>query len=150
MTNKRCATASPPRTAGSAAGRRGFDPFYGAPAIILVLANKNEPNHVYDGSLMMGNMMLAAHALGLGSIWINRAKQEFDMPEYQTLLEELGIEGEWEGIAHLAVGYIDGKSRARRAENWQGVLGGITFLEKGLCPFSRRGGFAALCASAGR
>ena len=65
----------------------GFDPFYGAPAIILVLANKNEPNHVYDGSLMMGNMMLAAHALGLGSIWINRAKQEFDMPEYQTLLE---------------------------------------------------------------
>ena len=44
----------------------GFDPFYGAPAIILVLANKNEPNHVYDGSLMMGNMMLAAHALGLG------------------------------------------------------------------------------------
>ena len=80
----------------------GFDPFYGAPAIILVLANKNEPNHVYDGSLMMGNMMLAAHALGLGSIWINRAKQEFDMPEYQALLKELGIEGEWEGIAHLA------------------------------------------------
>ena len=83
--------------------------FYGAPAIILVLANKNEPNHVYDGSLMMGNMMLAAHALGLGSIWINRAKQEFDMPEYQALLKELGIEGEWEGIAHLAVGYIDGE-----------------------------------------
>ena len=77
----------------------GFDPFYGAPA----------PNHVYDGSLMMGNMMLAAHALGLGSIWINRAKQEFDMPEYQALLKELGIEGEWEGIAHLAVGYIDGE-----------------------------------------
>ena len=87
----------------------GFDPFYGAPALILVLANKNEPNHVYDGSLMMGNMMLAAHALGLGSIWINRAKQEFDMPEYQALLKELGIEGEWEGIAHLAVGYIDGE-----------------------------------------
>ena len=87
----------------------GFDPFYGAPAIILVLANKNEPNHVYDGSLMMGNMMLAAHALGLGSIWINRAKQEFDMPEYQALLKELCIEGEWEGIAHLAVGYIDGE-----------------------------------------
>jgi len=83
----------------------GFDPFYGAPAIILVLANKNEPNHVYDGSLMM----VAAHALGLGSIWINRAKQEFDMPEYQALLKELGIEGEWEGIAHLAVGYIDGE-----------------------------------------
>lgn len=90
---------------------------------------------------MMGNMMLAAHALGLGSIWINRAKQEFDMPEYQALLKELGIEGEWEGIAHLARRlYRRGSPRARRAENRQGVLGGITFLEKGLCPFSQERG----------
>ena len=89
--------------------KEGFDPFYGAPAVLVVLGRKDWFTHVYDGSLMMGNMMLAAHALGLGSIWINRAKQEFDMPEYQTLLEELGIEGEWEGIAHLAVGYIDGE-----------------------------------------
>ena len=50
----------------------GFDPFYGAPAILIVLAPKNWPNRVYDGSLMMGNMMLAAHSLGLGSIWIRR------------------------------------------------------------------------------
>ena len=97
----------------------GFDPFYGAPAIILVLANKNEPNHVYDGSLMMGNMMLAAHALGLGSIWINRAKQEFDMPEYQALLKELGIEGDYEGIGHCILGYADGpvpEAKPRKAD----------------------------------
>ena len=86
----------------------GFDPFYGAPAILVVLAEKAEVNRVYDGSLVMGNMMLAAHALGLGSIWIHRAKEEFERGEYQKLLADLGIEGEWEGIGHCAVGYIDG------------------------------------------
>lgn len=57
------------------------DPFYGAPAILIVLAEKDWRNRVYDGSLVMGNMMLAAHSLGLGSIWIHRAKEEFEMPE---------------------------------------------------------------------
>ncbi len=87
----------------------GFDPFYGAPAILLVLANKERSTCVYDGSLVMGNMMLAAHTLGLGSIWIHRAKEEFEMTEYKQLLKKLGIEGEWEGIAHCAVGYTDGE-----------------------------------------
>lgn len=86
----------------------GFDPFYGAPAILIVLADKNWANRVYDGSLVMGNMMLAAHSLGLGSIWIHRAKEEFEMPEYQQLLKDLGVEGEWEGIGHCAIGYIEG------------------------------------------
>ena len=85
------------------------DPFYGAPAILIVLAEKDWRNRVYDGSLVMGNMMLAAHSLGLGSIWIHRAKEEFEMPEYQQLLKKLGVEGEWEGIGHCAVGYIDGE-----------------------------------------
>ena len=53
-------------------------------------------------------MLLAAHSLGLGSIWIHRAKEEFEMDEYKKLMNELGIEGEWEGIGHCAVGYIDG------------------------------------------
>lgn len=88
--------------------KEGFDPFYGAPVILVVLADKNWANRVYDGSLVMGNMMLAAHSLGLGSIWIHRTKEEFDMPEYQRLLKELGVEGEWEGIGHCAIGYIDG------------------------------------------
>ena len=87
----------------------GFDPFYGAPVILLVLANKERSTCVYDGSLVMGNMMLAAHTLGLGSIWIHRAKEEFEMPEYKQLLKKLGIEGKWEGIAHCAVGYADGE-----------------------------------------
>lgn len=86
----------------------GFDPFYGAPVLFIVLADKNWANRVYDGSLVMGNMMLAAHSLGLGSIWVHRAKEEFEMPEYRQLLKDLGIEGEWEGIGHCAVGYIDG------------------------------------------
>ena len=87
----------------------GFDPFYGAPAILIVLAEKDWPTHVYDGSLVMGNMMLAAHALGLGSIWIHRAKEEFETAKYKELLTKLGISGEWEGIGHCAVGYIDGE-----------------------------------------
>lgn len=88
--------------------REDFDPFYGAPVLLLVLADRSNPNHVYDGSLVMGNLMLAAHSLGLGSIWINRARQEFDSDEGREILRELGIEGDWEGIAHCAVGYIHG------------------------------------------
>ena len=87
----------------------GFDPFYGAPVILVVLADRNCPTGIYDGSLVMGNMILAAHSLGLGSIWIHRAKEEFEMPEYRQLLKEFGVEGEWEGIGHCAIGYIDGK-----------------------------------------
>ena len=90
----------------------GFDPFYGAPAILIVLAPKSEANRVYDGSLVMGNLMLAAHALGLGSIWIHRAKEEFEQADGQQLLKELGIDGEWEGIGHCAIGYIDGEASA--------------------------------------
>ena len=86
----------------------GFDPFYGAPVILIVLANKSCPTGIYDGSLVMGNMMNAAYSLGLGSIWIHRAKEEFEQPEYQALLKSLGLDGEWEGIGHCAVGYMDG------------------------------------------
>lgn len=86
----------------------GFDPFYGAPAILIVLAQKDWVNRVYDGSLVMGNMMLAAHSLGLGSIWIHRAKEEFEQEEWKEFLKDIGVEGEWEGIGHCAVGYIDG------------------------------------------
>ena len=97
----------------------GFDPFYGAPGILIVLAPKNWPNRVYDGSLMMGNMMLAAHSLGLGSIWIHRAREEFETDAGRKLLADLGIEGEWEGVGHCAVGYTDGElppAAERRAD----------------------------------
>ena len=86
-------------------GREEIDPFYGAPAVLLVLADKKVPTAVYDGSLVMGNLMLAAHALGLGSCWIHRAKEEFESEEGKAILRELGIEGDWEGIGHCVVGY---------------------------------------------
>ena len=90
--------------------KEDFDPFYGAPAILIVLAQKDWVNRVYDGSLVMGNMMIAAHSLGLGSIWIHRAKEEFEQDEWKKLLKDIGVEGEWEGIGHCAVGYIDGEA----------------------------------------
>ncbi|MCI8865396.1 MAG: nitroreductase family protein [Lachnospiraceae bacterium] len=98
--------------------KEGFDPFYGAPVVLIVLADKNWANRVYDGSLVMGNMMLAAHSLGLGSIWIHRAKEEFEAEEWQQFLSDIGVEGEWEGIGHCAVGYIDGAApeAAKRKE----------------------------------
>lgn len=100
-------------------GAAGKDPFYGAPAVLVVLARRDEPNHVYDGSLMMGNMMLAAHALGLGSCWINRARQEFDSEEGKAILAQLGIEGDWEGIGHCIVGHpaCDNPQPAPRRED---------------------------------
>ncbi|WP_372519500.1 nitroreductase family protein [Candidatus Ruminimicrobiellum ovillum] len=98
---------------------KGFDPFYGAPVILIVLAEKDWRNRVYDGSLVIGNMMLAAHSLGLGSIWIHRAKEEFETEEYKKLLKDIGIQGEWEGIGHCAIGYVDGDipKPAPRKEN---------------------------------
>ncbi len=97
----------------------GFDPFFGAPAMLIVLGKKDWPTHVADGSLVMGNLMLAAHELGLGSCWINRAKEEFDTQWGKDLLKSLGIEGEYEGIGHCALGYIDGEvpEAAPRKEN---------------------------------
>ncbi|MCI1639930.1 MAG: nitroreductase [Bacteroidales bacterium] len=84
---------------------RGKDPFYGAPVVLVVLADRSWPTHVYDGSLVMGNLMNAAHSLGLGSCWIHRAKDEFDSPEGKELLKEWGIEGDYEGIGHCILGY---------------------------------------------
>lgn len=83
----------------------GFDPFYGAPELLIVLANKEMPTYLYDGSLVMGNLMNAAAALGVDSCWIHRAKEEFEMPEGKEILKNLGIEGDYEGIGHLVLGY---------------------------------------------
>ena len=82
-----------------------MDPFYGAPEVLVVLADKAMPTHVYDGSLVLGNMMNAAADLGVASCWIHRAKEEFESEEGKAILKELGIEGDWEGIGHLILGY---------------------------------------------
>lgn len=83
----------------------GFDPFYGAPVILIVLAKKDVWTHVYDGSLVMGNLMNAAESLGIASIWIHRAKEEFESDFGKGILAKLGISEEYEGIGHCALGY---------------------------------------------
>ena len=95
-----------------------FDPFYGAPVILIVIADKSVPTYIYDGSLVMGNLMNAAESLGLGSIWIHRAKEEFESDIGKKILKELGIEGDFEGIGHVAIGYRDGEpSKAAERKN---------------------------------
>ena len=76
--------------------------------ILIVLAKKDVATHIYDGSLVMGNLMLAAHTLGIGSCWIHRAKQEFESEEGREILRSLGIDDDWEGIGHCILGYPDG------------------------------------------
>lgn len=80
------------------------DPFYGAPVVLVVLAPKDVSTYLYDGTLVLGNMMLAAHSLGLGSCWIHRARETFEDPEGQALLKRLGITGAYEGIGNCVLG----------------------------------------------
>lgn len=96
------------------------DPFYGAPVVLVVLADRKVPTYLYDGSLVMGNLMLAAHTLGLGSCWIHRAKEEFDSSEGKAILRELGITGDYEGIGHCILGYpaADPKAAAPRKKSY--------------------------------
>ena len=95
------------------------DPFYGAPAVLPVIADKSVPTHVYDGALVMGNMMLAAHALGIGSCWIHRAKEVFEDEEGKKILADLGVTGDYEGIGNLIIGYpeVEPGPAAPRKEN---------------------------------
>ncbi len=93
--------------------------FYGAKMVIVVLADRTSSNRQYDGALVMGNMMLAASALGYGSCWINRARESFETEEGKQLLNELGVEGDYEGVGNLILGRIDGEipQAAARKEN---------------------------------
>ena len=99
--------------------KEGLDPFYGAPVVLIVIANRASPNYIYDGSVTMENMALAAHALGLGSCWVHRARQEFESEFGKSILKRLGIEGDYEGIGHLILGYpaVDLPKPAKRKEN---------------------------------
>ena len=73
--------------------------------MVIVLADKTVGTYLYDGSLVMGNLMNAAHALGVSSCWIHRAKEEFESEEGKALLKKWGIEGDYEGIGHCILGY---------------------------------------------
>lgn len=100
------------RMNAAVAGMDG-DPFYGAPVVLVVLSNKSVcPTYLHDGSLVMGNLMLAAHAMGVSSCWIHRAQEEFASDEGKAILRDLGIEGDYVGIGHCILGYADGPEPA--------------------------------------
>lgn len=89
-------------------GKPGTDPFYGAPTVVVVLADGEQANWLQDGSLVMGNLMTAAWSMGIGSCWINRAMEFFDMPEGKALLRKWGLPETLRGVGNCILGYIDG------------------------------------------
>ena len=100
------------------------DPFYGAPTVLIVLADAKSPYVVEDGSLVLGNLMNAAKAIGLGSCWINRANEVFASDEGKALLKKWGIEGEWIGVGNCILGYPaeDPAMKPRKENNVYYVL----------------------------
>ena len=98
----------------SVMGNPDMDPFYGAPTIIVVLADKTVSTCVEDGSLVMGNLMNAAYSVGVDSCWIHRAREEFESEEGKALLKEWGVEGDYIGIGHCILGYRDCESPVAR------------------------------------
>ena len=102
-------------------GRDGsHDPFYGAPVVLVVLADRNVPTCIHDGSLVMGNLMLAASELGVGSCWIHRARETFETEEGKAILKALGVEGDYVGVGNCVLGYPQGDMPAAkpRKENY--------------------------------
>lgn len=96
-----------------------FDPFYGAPVVIVVFADRNCLTHVEDGSLVMGNLMIEAHSLGVDSCWIHRAKEMFETSLGREIVRKLGIPDEYIGIGNCILGYFDGSypNTPKRKEN---------------------------------
>ena len=98
------------------------DPFYGAPTVVIVLANKTVPTHFEDGCLVMGNLMNAAHAIGVDSCWIHRAREEFESDEGKALLRKWGVQNaeNYVGIGHCILGYraCEYPTAAPRKENY--------------------------------
>ena len=86
-------------------GNPAAHPFYGAPTVCVVFADTSVGTWVEDGSLVIGNMLAAAHSLGVSSCWIHRAREVFASAEGKALLQQWGVEGEWIGIGHCILGY---------------------------------------------
>ena len=82
-----------------------FDPFYGAPTVVIVFAQAEESPYIEDASLVMGNLMLGAYAVGLGSCWIHRARQMFKSEEGKELMKQWGIPEGYVGVANCILGY---------------------------------------------
>ena len=97
-------------------------PFFGAPTVLVVLTNPEVNTCVEDGALVLGNLMNAAHSLGVGSCWIHRAREEFDSEEGKALLKKWGIPEGYIGIGHCALGYTDAPAPAAKTPKADHVL----------------------------
>lgn len=95
------------RLNGRVMGNEDFDPFYGAPTVIIVLADKNRTTYIEDGSLVIGNLLNAAHSIDVDSCWIHRAREVFESPEGKELLKKWGLPDYLEGIGNCILGYRD-------------------------------------------
>ncbi len=89
-------------------GMSSHDPFYGAPTVVVVLVDKRVHTAVEDGSLVMGNLMNAAHSIGVASCWIHRAKETFETEEGKKLLEKWGLDDNYMGVGNCILGYLEG------------------------------------------
>jgi len=81
------------------------DPMYGAPTAVVVFTDSTNENGILDASLLMGTLMLAAHAVGVASCWINRGKGMFELPEGKALMQKWGVDAKYEGLAICILGY---------------------------------------------
>lgn len=88
-------------------GKPDSHPFYNAPVVAIVFADRNISTYLYDGSLVMGNMLNAAHALGLGGCWIHRAKETFLTDKGKEIMKKYGITDNFEGIGNCLIGYAN-------------------------------------------
>ncbi len=99
---------------------KDMDPYYGAPTIVLVFETDASFTPGYDGPAVCTNMVNAAYAVGLGSCWIHRCKQMFEMEEGKELLKEWGLPEDLKGSCSIALGYADCEHPAAkpRKENY--------------------------------
>lgn len=81
------------------------DPFYGAPALIVVFADRARHTYLEDGSIAMANLMNAAFSLGVDSCWIHRAKEVFESEEGREIARSLGVPDNYIGIGNCILGY---------------------------------------------
>ncbi|WP_296241569.1 nitroreductase [uncultured Faecalicoccus sp.] len=82
-----------------------IDPFYGAPIVVVVFGDTRVPTYRDDANLVMGNLLNAAHAAGVDSCYIYRAREVFQTPEGQELMKQWGIDPAYEGIGNVILGY---------------------------------------------
>lgn len=113
------AIAALERLNGGVLGSPEAHPFYGAPTVCVVFADTSVGTWVEDGSLVIGNMLAAAHSLGVGSCWIHRARQEFELPEGKALMQKWGVDARYAGVGHCILGYAAAEpapAKARKAD----------------------------------